>query len=127
MMRAFNTQTRFIVISIICVLLSYRTPITQCLSHSITTACSDLKNGISYEHTTDIETNFIVHKTFQNIGFLKCQTNCLRHTLCESVSYDNMTMTCNLNSVSMEVNYDPSQSFIYINRSSLSNDTQVYE
>ena len=120
-------QKRSVVVIIMYVLLGivYRAPITQCHSHS-KSVCSDLKNGISYEHTTHIATSLTVHKSFQNIGFVKCQTNCLRHTVCESVSYDVITMTCNLNSVSMEVNYDPSQSFTYINRSSISNNTQVY-
>lgn len=122
----YYVQKRLIVMIIMHVIIHCRTSIVSCHSSSTTSSCSDFNSGIKYEHTANLETTLKIYKKFQNVGLGRCQTNCLRHTLCESITYDVTTRVCNLNRGAVEVTLDSTQNFIYTNRSSIEDDTQVY-
>ena len=127
MMADFYVQTHSIAIIIMYVIISSKTPISVCLSHSTTSACSNVNFGVRYKHTYNRETITKLFITFQNTGFVQCQKHCLRHAVCESITYDVIMETCKINSDSLVVTGDPSGNFIYLSRTSISTNTQVCE
>ena len=110
---------------VIVIILVWVSPISKGETEGINSECSSHMSGVTYEHTLSIETSLKIYKTFHTIGFIKCQVHCLRHTLCQSITYDVTKWKCNLNRISMSVNSDLSKTFVYKNKTSITEDSQV--